>query len=284
MPSFGKIEIIKTPPVLPGAGECPTFPSPDFGLKMQFYDWNEFHMGAYAWRLRLLEGDQDITHGHSHLNSVRWHCPEHYQPWRSNPAQLLLLNWKPEASLYDIESMKNTQLQIDGYVQSALASKTLPRLLIQTHLGGWLLDNEGGMVTPLPRKAAEGEKFLFGWFDEAGCFFSVGRENPSQPPRIEFFDAANGKTRAAYDLDNKELLPYPTAKYDSIPRNAFSLVLSKSTRCVGSFLDVWTRIHFEDSRRLLQLETYRPTGEPFRHNGSLLCNAEPRWVEIELIP
>jgi hypothetical protein len=284
MPSLGRIGISKTPPVLPGGGQCPMFPSPDSRLKIQFYDWDEFHMGAYAWRLRLLAGEQDISHRHSLLNSVQWHCPEHYQPWCSNPPQLLLLSWKPDASLYDIESMKNTQLQIEGYAQSALASKALPRLLIQTHLGGWLLDNEGRIVTPLPLKAVGREKFLFDWFDEAGCFFSVGRENPNESARIEFFDAASGKTCGAYDLDNEELLPYPASKYRSIPRNAFSLLLSKSTRCVGSFLDVWTRIYFEDSRRLLQLETYRPTAEPFHSDGGLLCNAEPRWVEIELIP
>ncbi len=284
MPSLGKIEIPKDAPNFPGGDKNPSYVSPDGSLRLEFYDCFEFHYGACAWKLRLLHHDADVTQEHDSLGSDQWRHPEHYQPWLGKPPQLLLTHWKPAAFLYDVESKKKTECDFSGHILGAAASKTLPRIVVQGIPEISLLDAGGRMVAALPQNAGQVERPVLAWFDKAGCLLRIGRENEASPTKMYFYEASTGKAAGDLALDPKTLLPYQASEYASISRNAYSLILSRSRRCVGHRLDTWAQVHFDDSRSVLQLQTYRPTSEPFMEGSAVVCEAEPRWIEVELIP
>jgi hypothetical protein len=284
MPSIGKIEIRKDRPNFPVAGENPSYTSPDGRLTLEFYDADEFHMGAYAWKLRLFARGGEALHEHRFLSSGRWRHPEHYQPWQANSLQFVLANWKPEVTLYNLESKKSTRCNIAGHIFAAAASKNLPRIAIQGDASVFLLDADGIMVASLPEHGRGPERPALVWFDKAGCLLQIGREVEAHSPMIECFEATTGKVCGRLPLDPNVLLPYPASKYASIQRNTYSLILSHSRRTVGHYLDIWTRVVFDDSRSVLQLETYRPSSEPFTETGKTFCSVEPRWIEVELLP
>jgi hypothetical protein len=284
MPSLGKIEVRNDAPSLPSGDKNPSYVSPDGSLKLEFYDCLEFHNGASAWKLRLLHRHADVSREHDSLGSDQWRCPEHYQPWLGKPPQLLLAHWKPAAFLYDLESKKKKECNFSGHILGAAASKTLPRIVVQGIPEISLLDAEGRMVAALPQNAGQPERPVLAWFDKAGCLFRVGRENQASPTKIHFYEANAGTAVGEIALDPKTLLPYQASEYASIPRNPYSLILSRSRRSVGHFLDIWTRVHFDDSRSVLQLQTYRPTSEPFVEGHATVCEVDPRWIEVELLP
>ncbi len=241
-------------------------------------------MGANAWRLRLLDRDIDVSHEHGFLGGDDWRHPDQYQPWRVESPQLVLVSWKPAAFLYDLERQKPTVCNVSGHILTAVASQTLPRVALQGLTTTSLLDVKGKIVAALPEHPGQTERPALAWFDKAGCLLVIGREGPGSPTTMTFCEATTGKAIGSVPLDPKALLPYPDSDYAPIGRDRYSLILSRTTRCVGRRLDVWTQVQFDDSRSVLQLQTYRPTGEPFDLGGATVCEAAPCWIEVELLP
>jgi hypothetical protein len=241
-------------------------------------------MGANAWRLRLLDRDIDVSHEHGFLGGDDWRHPDQYQPWRVESPQLVLVSWKPAVFLYDLERQKPTVCNVSGHILTAVASQTLPRIALQGLTTTSLLDVKGKVVAVLPENPGQTERPSLAWFDKARCLLVIGRERPGSPTTMTFFEATTGKGIGSVPLDPKALLPYPDSDYAPIGRDRYSLILSRTTRCVGRRLDVWTQVHFDDSRSVLQLQTYRPTGEPFDLGGATVCEAAPCWIEVELLP
>lgn len=216
-------------------------------------------MGANAWRLRLLDRDVDVSHEHGFLGGDDWRHPDQYQPWRVESPQLVLVSWKPAAFLYDLERQKPTVCNLSGHILAAMASRTLPRVALQGLTTTSLLDVKGKVVAVLPENPGQTERPALTWFDKANCLLVVGRERAGSPTTMAFFEATTGKAIGSVPLDPKALLPYPDSDYASIGRDRYSLILSRTTRCVGRRLDVWTQVHFDDSRSFFN---FKRTGQP----------------------
>jgi hypothetical protein len=77
-------------------------------------------------------------------------------------------------------------------------------------------------------------------------------------------------------------MPYEAEKYKSVPRGRYSLIVSPLTRAVGSLLDVWSEVVYDQERELLFLSTYRPVSEVFELDGHPACEVEEQWVSVEM--
>ena len=81
------------------------------------HDPEEFHMGAYAWRLKLLRNDNDVSASHQILNSSRtlFRRPENYAPWcRSDPI-VVLITWGSVIHLYNVDDRKSLRRELEHY-------------------------------------------------------------------------------------------------------------------------------------------------------------------------
>jgi hypothetical protein len=196
----------------------------------------------------------------------------------------VLVNWKPELILYNLNSKESLRCDFAGHIFSAVASKNFQRIAVEGEAGTCLVDAAGKVVAWLGEQRSRTERPALLWFDRARCLLRIGREDQADAPVIESFEAVSGELSGRLRLDPNVLLPYPASEYASIQRNAYSLILSHSTRLVGHYIDIWTRVLCDDSRSILQLQTYRPTSEPFAEGGKIVCTVEPRWIEVELLP
>jgi hypothetical protein len=198
MPSLGKIEVRKDAPNAPGTSRKHSHASSDGGLRLEFCDPFEFHMGANAWRLRLLDRDVDVSHEHGFLGGDDWRHPDQYQPWRVESPQLVLVSWKPAAFLYDLERQKPTVCNLSGHILAAMASRTLPRVALQGPTTTSLLDVKGKVVAVLPENPGQTERPALAWFDEANCLLVVGRERAVLRQRWLSSKPLPGKQSAAF--------------------------------------------------------------------------------------
>ena len=69
-----------------------------------------------------------------------------------------------------------------------------------------------------------------------------------------------------------------------MPRNRFCLTLVSppGVGAVGSLLDTWNDVRFDQASGTLSLSVLRPVSLPYREGSALLCNVEQRWVAVEL--
>lgn len=101
---------------------------------------------------------------------------------------------------------------------------------------------------------------------------------------VTFFHGEDGSFAEAHDLDPSDVVHYDSEKYAELPRNRFCLTLVSppGVAAVGSLLDTWNDVRFDQASGTLSLSVLRPVSLPYREGSALLCNVEQRWVAVEL--
>jgi hypothetical protein len=247
------------------------------GAKAIFSNPIEFHMGAYSWDLELFEN------GLKHLASKSGlYCPSLYQPWSHDSGCLFLISLKEGAFLYEITTGSARRCDLTGVV-CCIGSRRFPLFLAITVKGEYLVGRDGRVTRDFQlRRPLHGLPFL-SWFDEAGLFFAVEKQGPGLAT-LRFFNAETAGLSASQAFNPNSLFPYDEVKYKDLSRDSFSLVLSGSSQCVGSLLDEWSSIDFDENTGVLRMMVYRPLGEIFERRSLRSCEVKESWVEIRLKP
>lgn len=248
------------------------------GRKAIFRNPFEFHMGAYSWELEVLENDSKKAFSASGLL-----CPDFYQPWSFDSLCLFLSSWKGDSLIQEIGSGSAHKLQLNEFVIYALGSRRYPRFLVVSDKGEYLVAMDGkiGRV-PSVRRPKHGYPYLC-WLDKAGHFLAVENQGAGLAS-LRFFDAETGDAKSDIPLNPNWLFPYDEANYRSLGRDSFSLVLSHSTQCVGSLIDEWSSIDFDEDSGVLRLMVYRPVGPTFEKRNQRVCKVQENWVEVRIRP
>ncbi len=246
------------------------------GRKAIFRNPAEFRMGAYAWELEVLEDAAKKLFATGGL-----HCPHPYQPWSHDSLCLFLSSWQEGSLIQEIASGFTHKLKLDGFVLSTLGSRRYPKFLTVTDKGEYLVAIDGKVEQILSvRRPKHGYPYLC-WFDKAGHFFAVENQGAGLAS-LRFFDAETGEGKLDIPLNPTWLFPYDEATYRSLGRDSFALVLSESTQCVGSLMDEWSSIDFDENSEVLKLMVYRPVGRIFEKRNQRVCKVQENWVEVGL--
>jgi len=248
------------------------------GAKAVFHKPFEFHMGAYSWELEV--SGEALERRRSQSGLI---CLHPYQPWSHDSACLFLASWKEGPLLYEIASGSSIKCALSGLPNSALGSRRFPRFLAVTDKENYLLALDGSIERVLPLRRSMHGYPCVNWFDKAGQFFAVEKEGPGRAT-LRFFDGQTGEPTGGVRCDPNELFPYDEAKYGSLNRDSFALILSGSTQCVASLLDEWSAVEFHENTDVLKMRVYRPVGEIFEKRGQPVCAVEEHWVEMRLRP
>jgi hypothetical protein len=287
VPSINRIKVdVQRPEELSGWKEEQVYRSPDGTRDAVFHDPFEFHMGADAWKLKIINTISGNTETHRKLESFQYGNsllhPRSYAPWSGST--LLIANWSPGCCLYDVRKQDLIKISSSGYPVSAIGSPHPTRFVLTTTELSVLLKGSGEDLTKINISFPEQEYPEFRWMRSADCFFAIHRPNKSTSPCISFFDGASGMNLCSIRLDPDELLPYNRSAYKAIQRAAFSLAINKGCHCVGHFLDVWSNAEFNEQSETLSLRVYRPSSSVYDHQGIATCDVEEKWIEVTLNP
>ena len=100
------------------------------------------------------------------------------------------------------------------------------------------------------------------WLPSGKQFFIISQKNNKASPYFTLIDAENQQVITREEIDPNKLVPYDQEKYKFIPRGSHSLVLGNS-RTVGSFLDNWREVLFDQEKSVIYLSTLRPVSDPY---------------------
>lgn len=277
MPS---IEILKkhtTEPSFREWKETRVFASAN-GRKAIFRNPFGFHMGAYSWELEVLEGDSKKVFSASGLL-----CPDLDQPWSCDSLCLFLSSCKGDSLIQGIGPGSAHKLQLNEFVFYAFGSRRYPRFLVVSDKGEYLVAMDGKIErVPSVRRPKHGYPYLC-WLDKAGHFLAVENQGAGLAS-LRFFDAETRDAKSDIPLNPLWLFPYDEADYRTLGRDSYPLVLSPSTQCVGSLIDEWSSIDFDEDSGVLRLMVYRPVGPTFEKRNQRACKVQENWVEVRIRP
>lgn len=285
MPFVGEVrETINPRPEV--SWERREFSSPDQLWVAAFHSPYEWHMGAVGWKFSLVSVSDGTAICHTALQRLSegsgLRCSLDYVPWRADSMMLALLPWKEGLVLFDVRSMSKRHPELDGSPYGAQWAPRGNRLLVSLRDRLALLNGRGDLVADADWKSTDHRLPHTGWLPSGEIFFAIGRTSRRAKPRIGFFKAKDGSVIGKQLLDPKRLVPYEAEKYRSVPRDRYSLIVPPSTRAVGSLLDVWNEVVYDQERKLLFLSTYRPVSVILESDGHPACKVEERWVSVEL--
>jgi hypothetical protein len=268
------------------------FPSRIPGRSLVYSEPSEFHMGAYSWRLSLLENGRDVTESHPELSEAErdggFLLPANFQPWHSDGDLFSIPTWKGHNFLYNISEKQIVRSQIEGFIDLLLWSPVgscflvVARSHIPVQSQVCFLSKPDGPSIQLNVRLLPDESSYFWWLKDGNAFIALYRDSKKSPPVIEFFDSRSGKSIGKTLVDPNQLVPYEAVKYQSVSRIHFSLELSPSAWCAGYFLDTWHKCHFDATMHRLSLAIYRPSGEPIVRRQQVVIPVEERWCTLQL--
>ena len=267
-------------------------PSPDGESNLVFHTPREWHMGADGWQVKLLHRGRDVTRKHRDFFKVAegkgFRYEPYFRPWSFDSRSLSVLTWdKAPVHLYEVAAKRDTHVAYQppfGYVYTAQWAPDKDRLLVTTWSEGVLLDQAGQQHALVPWGIAEREIPHTDWLNAGQCFFLVAREaSDSSKTRIRFFSGVDGALLETHDLDPKDLVPYNWEDYVELSREGLSLISADAGfRSVGSMLDTWSGVKFDQASNTLSLGVYRPVSPPYREGEDWGCKIKDVWVAIEV--
>jgi len=256
------------------------FASPDDLWLAVFHDPYEWHMGANGWRLSVLSSKNQSPISNADLEKLSkgkgFACPLDYAPWSADSKILALCSW--ESGLVFFDPLSNICQEQKLFPQIIQWSSTFSHLLVFSNDQFTILDTAGDHLSQIDWKTAAHELPHSGWIKSQNIFFVVGRSSERAKSRITFINAENGKIVSDELLEPEKLVPYDEGEYKSIPRGRYSLVLSTSTRSVGSLLDTWNDVIYDQEKGMIFLSVYRPTSKIYTLDSNPVCQVEKKWV------
>ena len=284
------IAALPTPPHLP---ERVDNPSPDGEWNLVFHTPREWHMGADGWQVKLVHRGRDVTRDHRDFFRVAegkgFRYDPHFHPWSFDSKSLAVLTWdQSPVHVYEVAGKRDTHLGYQpplGYVYSAQWAPDIDRLLVTSSSEGLLVDRAGQQHALVQWGIAEYETPHTDWLNAGQCFFLVAREAADSKTRIRFYSGVDGALKEAHDLDPGDLVPYNWQDYVEVSRDSFSLISADvGFRSVGSLLDTWNSVKFDQASNTLFLRVFRPVSPPYRAGDELVCKIKEFSVAVELDP
>ena len=272
------------PPINDDLWERREFVSPDRSWLAVFHDPYEWHMGATGWQLSVSSLKTRVAIINSDLeklsNGKGLVCPLDYSPWSADSQVLALRFW--QSGLVFFEPLSNDFQVINLHPHSVQWSPIANYLLVFLNGQFAILDKNGKNLNTINWKTAEDELPRVGWMPSGTVFFIIGRASKRAKPRITFVNAENGTVISNELLDPVKLLPYNNDEYKSIPRGSYSLVLSPTTRSVGSLLDTWHDVIYDQAKGTIFLSVYRPISKVYELDRRPVCQVEKKWIALKM--
>ena len=249
-------------------------------------------MGADGWQVNLFHRGHDLTRKHRDFfrlgekKGVRY--DPHFRPWSFDSRSLSVLTWdKAPVHLYEVAAKRANHLGYQpplGYVYSAQWAPDIDRLLVTTSSEGVLVDQAGQQHALVQWGIAERETPHTDWLNPGKCFFLVAREpGDSSRTRIRFYSGLDGALKETHDLDPKDLVPYNWEDYVQLSRDRLSLISADiGFQSVGSLLDTWSGVKFDQASNTLFLGVHRPVSPPYRDGEEWVCKIKIVWVAVEV--
>lgn len=273
-----------TPPVNNVNWDKREFASPDELWLAVFHDPYEWHMGANGWRLSVLSSNNQLPISNANLERLSkgkgFTCPLDYAPWSADSKILALCSW--DSGLIFFDPLSNVYQAQKLFPQIIQWSSTFNYLLVFSNGQFTILDTVGNHLSQTDWKTAAHELPHSGWMKLQNTFFVIGRSSERAKPRITFINAENGKIVSDELLEPEKLVPYDEGEYKNIPRGRYSLVLSASTRSVGSLLDTWNDVIYDQEKGMIFLSVYRPISKVYKLDGNPVCQVEKKWVSLKM--
>lgn len=273
-----------TPPINNISWEKREFASPDHSWLAVFHDPFEWHMGADGWRLSVASSKSNLSISNPDLEKLSkskgFICPLDYVPWSADSKTLALCAW--DGGLVFFDPLSNVCQAKNFFPQIIQWSPTFNYLLVFLNGQFVVLDSIGNFLVRIDWKTAEHELPHTGWVTAQKIFFVIGRSSERAKPKITFINAENGAMVSDELLDPEKLVPYNQDEYKSIPRGKHSLVLSASSRSVGSLLDTWNDVMYDQEKSTIFLSVYRPVSKVYKLNGNSVCQVEKKWVSLKM--
>ena len=260
------------------------FASPDDLWLAVFHDPYEWHMGANGWRLSVLSSKNQFSISNADLERLSkgkgFTCPLDYVPWSTDSKILALCSW--DSGLVFFDALSNICQVQKLFPQIIQWSSTFPYLLIFSNGQFTVLDTAGNHLSQTEWKIVAYELPHSGWIKSQNIFFIIGRSSETAKPRITFINAENGKIVSDELIEPEKLVPYDKDEYKNIPRGKYSLILSASTRSVGSLLDTWNDVIYDQEKGIIFLSVYRPTSKVYKLDSNPVCQVEKKWVSLKM--
>lgn len=289
MPRINEVTVNSGKPLDLGFQDRIENPSPDGAWNLVFQKPQEIRMGADGWQVKLLHHGRDVTSEHRRFfsiagpNGFRWETG--FQPWSFDSKTLAMVTWEMQpVHLYQIETRNQKHLEYaSGYVNSVQWAPDIDRLLLTFMSAGVLVDQTGAQQSRVEWNIEEGGTPYTFWMKRGKCFFLVGRQ--SGKTRLIFYNGIDGSIKETLDLDPLDIVPYDVDDYAEIPRERFSLrVVDPPIGSVGSMLDNWNTVIFDQAASTLSVSIFRPVSAPYRLGEELLCDVRLTSVAVELDP
>lgn len=247
-------------------------------------------MGADGWQVKLFHRNRDVTKEHGDFFRVaegkgfRWE--PYFQLWSWDSKSLAAITWdeKP-VHLYEVAAKRDKHL---SYTRLGLRSPQwapdMDRLLLSYLTEGVLVDRSGAQHGLVQWRIAAHDTPHTGWLQSGRCFFLLARQAARPKTAISFFSGVDGALQETHDLDPSDIVPYNANDYLQLSRDGLSLVSADAGfRSVGSLLDTWSDVSFDQTSGTLFLGVFRPVSLPYRAaDGELVCKVKQSWVAVEI--
>ena len=242
------------------------FPSPDGTLTAIYSDPQEIRMGAFTWKLELLDNTNGVISEHPSLagaaKSGRLDLPDSFQPWSFDGTQFAVPMWTGGNFIYDVHKRELRLSNIKGLIQNFRWSPQSKIYFACAYpMSCFLADFDSNLVRQLNISPMADEGGQFWWLKDGTALIALYRSSKKRAPVLELYDAHSGQSIDQTIVDPDFLVPYDKSRYEGISREGYSLQTSQSSWCVGYFLDTWHNQHFDDITNQLTLTVFRPTGE-----------------------
>ena len=248
-------------------------------------------MGADGWQVKLVHRGWDVTRKHRDFFRIAegkgFRYDPHFRPWSFDSQSFVVLTWdQTPVHLYEVETKRDTHSGYQpplGYVYSAQWAPDIDRLLVTSSSEGLLVDRSGQQHALVQWGIAERETPHTDWLSTGKCFFLIAREagDPSRT-RIRFYSGVDGELKETHDLDPRDLVPYNWEDYVELSRDGLSLISADAGfRSVGSLLDTWSSVKFDQASNTLMLAVFRPVSPAYREL-EWVCKVKQVWVAVEI--
>ncbi len=258
------------------------YPNDKKSIEAVFYDPDEYRMGAYGWKLNLIDTYSGQVLHHPILKETGIGHIRSYAPW-SGSALLLTDPYGTGCRLYDVDKKLLSALPYSGAPVCVRGSSYASRYILMTEKYATLIRKNGEESAKLNILHPDREYPEFRWFESSNIFFSIHREKIICPPIISFYEGNAGKAFHTTIIDPDKLLPYDKTSYECISRIELSLTVNQQLTLQGHYLDMWSHVDFDEDLNILRLRIYRPTS-PVYKRGHLACTCDVKehWVSMRL--
>lgn len=272
------------------------FASPNGKLMACWHSPFEFRMGADTWQLDLEDDEGRAITEHPFLREGNMFV-ETSRPWSCDSRRLAVAKWteRPPLLLYDVRDRTCVPLpkveENYAWIRAIECSPHGPRCGLIKGESLLICNLDGHVVAAHAWMPFEQTDYRFmRWLPSVNALFVIGRRN-RKGDEIVFYEGDTGAELTCRALSPHDLVPYDFEAYQRVSRTRFSLQTGRGSWSVGSLLDTWSAVEFDESASVLRLQVFRPTGPQTQDEavagmagkGAWGCSVEPKCVVVPIL-